>query len=388
MKSRIVMIVGTRPNMIKAAAIASALERYEINYEVIHTGQHYDENMGVDVFEGLVKRKHGRLHHLKLSNSTMDSMMWPIRGAIMEIAKSGEFNPVVIVFGDVDSSLAAALACKKYQPSYDLVHVEAGLRSFDRGMPEEINRTMIDCVSDVLFLSEDAARRNVERYALASHQTVSFAGNTMIDTLDHVMRTNDIHELCIRNKVKLGLSRDGEYVLVTLHRPSNVDGKDRLKGILESIPRFVPSQYDMVWPVHPRTVQTLRRGKIDTNNFNLVDPLGYLDFISLASGATAIITDSGGIQEEAAYLQVPCFTLRDSTERHIPIKSGFNVLADPLLLTQEDFEDRIEIANTLRKYGPINAEGVEAKAEMVWSSRWGASGRIVQELSEMYGLTE
>jgi len=384
MKSELVMVVGARPNMMKASAIARVMELYGKNYHIIYTGQHKSQSMGIDILTGLVEIKTGILYGLDIKKTSISKMMKAIKKKIIRIAKAHSFEPTVMVFGDVDSSLAAALAAKKIEPYHTLVHVEAALRSFDRVMPEEINRTMIDCISDFLLISEESARKNVESYAEESGQCVEFVGNTMLDTLNYVLRNNDIYGRSVEVAESMGLKKDRKYVVVTLHRPENVDNKENLTLTLERIAEFVPDKYKIIFPVHPRTERILEKcSSYAQKRFQCVPPLSYLDFIAMLAESTAVVTDSGGIQEESAYLGVPCITMRWSTERFTPIKSGFNILLTPEdTFSEGDFEDRVELAKLIKRRGPINEDGKIAQREMDFSIDSGASLKIFTYLSD------
>jgi UDP-N-acetylglucosamine 2-epimerase (non-hydrolysing) len=234
----------------------------------------------------------------------------------LEPVLAEERPDVVLVPGDVNSTLAAALCASKLE--IPVAHVESGLRSFDRTMPEETNRVLTDHVSDYLFLHSDEAIRNLEREGIGAEK-MHFAGNTMIDTL-----------VALEDRFRgrgtaagLGLER-GSYLLVTLHRPALVDGP-LLAAAMEALAE-VGAEMPVLFPIHPRTRKNLGEGWIEPEGVRVVDPVGYLDFLSLEADAGALLTDSGGIQEETTYLGVPCFTLRDNTERPVTIRAGTNTL--------------------------------------------------------------
>jgi UDP-N-acetylglucosamine 2-epimerase (non-hydrolysing) len=250
------------------------------------------------------------------AGSTIEQTAAMMKG--LETAFVKDRPDLVLVVGDVNSTLAAALVAPKL--GIPLAHVEAGLRSFDRGMPEELNRLMTDVVSDYLFASEPAGLENLKREGVCANK-IFFVGNVMIDTLlrfSERARQSDILE-------RLSLCPK-EYALVTLHRPSNVDDPERLSALtsmLEQLAGYLP----VVFPVHPRTKQKLEKTGVDLEGLQLISPLGYLDFVKLMGQARLVLTDSGGIQEETTILQTPCLTLRDNTERPVTIDQGTNRLA-------------------------------------------------------------
>jgi UDP-N-acetylglucosamine 2-epimerase (non-hydrolysing) len=308
---RITYIVGTRPNFIKMAPVIARLrERLPgAEHSLVHTGQHYDPEMSQIFFEEL-----GGLpqpdHVLEVGSGTHAQQAARVMERLEPILEA-ERPDLMIVPGDVNSTLAASLvAAKALVP---LAHVESGLRSFDRTMPEEINRMVTDQLSDHLFLHCDEAVENLRAEGVAEER-MHFVGNTMIDTL---VALEDRFRALDAAKAR-GLE-PGSYLLVTLHRPALVDGPllataiERLEQVAQSIP--------VVFPAHPRT----RKALALTPDW-VFAPVGYLEFLSLEADAGAVLTDSGGIQEETTYLGVPCFTLRDNTERPVTIRAGTNTL--------------------------------------------------------------
>jgi UDP-N-acetylglucosamine 2-epimerase (non-hydrolysing) len=310
---RAVHVLGTRPNFVKMAPVIAALrERFGAEQNVVvHTGQHYDRAMSDIFFEELGV---GAPDHLlgvgSGSHSEQAARVLERLAPVLE----AERPDLVLVPGDVNSTLAAALCAS--QLGIDVAHVESGLRSFDRSMPEEINRIVADHLSRVLFLHSDEAIENLTAEGVATER-MSFVGNTMIDTLVALAER-------FRNRDAAGAlgRRAGEYLLVTLHRPALVDGPLLSEAIdaLETVGAELP----VVFPVHPRTRKMLAGRR--PAGVDLVDPVGYLDFLSLEADAAAVLTDSGGIQEETTYLGVPCFTLRDNTERPVTVRAGTNTL--------------------------------------------------------------
>jgi UDP-N-acetylglucosamine 2-epimerase (non-hydrolysing) len=315
-RKKILSVVGTRPNFMKVGPIQAALAKRPDEFEpvLVHTGQHYDAAMSDIFFEELGIGEPD--HMLDVGSGTHAQQTARVMERLEPVLES-EQPDLVLVPGDVNSTLAAALVASKLE--IPIGHVEAGLRSFDRSMPEEINRILTDQVSDYLFTHSPEA----EGYLLAencSAESIHYVGNTMIDTL-----------VALRGRVEAegsiaarGLEQGG-FVLVTLHRPALVDGPlladvvERLQGLAREIPVF--------FPAHPRTRKNMEGlGAADVPGLQIVDPLGYLEFLNLLSGAVAVLTDSGGIQEEATFLGVPCLTLRDNTERPVTVDMGTNVL--------------------------------------------------------------
>jgi UDP-N-acetylglucosamine 2-epimerase (non-hydrolysing) len=310
---RIVCVVGTRPNIVKMAPVIAALRRRFPEWRVatVHTGQHYDRLMSDVFIEELDLPVPD--HVLGVGSGTHAEQIARVLERFQPVLAQEEPD-LVLVPGDVNSTLAAALAAAKMGAAVG--HVESGLRSFDRSMPEETNRIATDHLSALCFLHSEEAIENLRAEGVGAERR-QFVGNTMIDTLVALERP-------IRERGAPGaLGLDpGSYVLVTLHRPALVDGPllgDAMEG-LSAVGAALP----VVFPVHPRTRKML--GGREYPGVMLTDPVGYLDFLSLESEAAAVLTDSGGIQEETTYLNVPCFTLRDNTERPVTIRAGTNTL--------------------------------------------------------------
>ncbi len=306
-------VVGTRPNLVKMAPVIAALrERFpDWPSTIVHTGQHYDREMSEIFFAelGLPEPDHalgvGSGSHAEQTARVLDRL---------EPVLLAERPDLVFVPGDVNSTLAAALTAAKLE--IPVAHVESGLRSFDRTMPEEFNRVLVDQLAELLFLHSDDAVANLEREGI-DPERMKFVGNTMIDTLVAL-------EDRFRGRAAAaahGLEARG-YLLVTLHRPALVDGPllDEAMSALAAVARELP----VAFPVHPRTRKML--GDREVPGVRLLDPVGYLDFLSLESDAAAVLTDSGGIQEETTYLGIPCFTLRANTERPVTVREGTNTV--------------------------------------------------------------
>ena len=352
MALKILSVVGARPNFMKIAAICDAVKEFnhlslqeEIQHVLLHTGQHYDANMSDSFFNDLELPKPdlflgvGSASHSEQTAKIMERF----EGVLLK-----EKPRIVLVVGDVNSTLACALVTKKtccsgvgddesYIPS--LAHVEAGLRSFDRTMPEEINRIVTDSVSDYLFTTEESANRNLAREGVPQEK-IHFVGNVMIDTLlRHRVKAK---ESTILSDLQLSNGAGAKpFAILTLHRPSNVDDKEtfsRMLGAFLEISKRMP----VIFPAHPRTLKRIQEADLAdyfVDHFmegpepwdarvriRLVPPLGYLDFLSLMSEAKVVLTDSGGIQEETTILGVPCITLRENTERPVTLEDGTNVL--------------------------------------------------------------
>jgi len=324
---QIVHVVGARPNFMKVAPVLHALARRPgVTQTLVHTGQHYDPNMSDVFFQQLgipapdVNLSVGSGTHARQTAEIMT-----------------RFEPVVVerkpdlvlVYGDVNSTVAATLVCSKL--GVLVGHVEAGLRSFDRAMPEEINRLVTDQLADMLFTPSEDGDVNLHREGIPKEK-IHLVGNVMIDSLVRLLPE-------IVRHTKSDLPK--RYALVTLHRPSNVDDGEALKGILKSLME-VSRDLTVVFPAHPRTRQRIAEFSLNADQLRLLDPLPYVEFLALQRGATVVITDSGGIQEETTYLGVPCLTLRSNTERPVTVSLGTNVLVG-----QDAQKLRSELANIL-----------------------------------------
>jgi len=331
--------------------------------KIVHTGQHYDAAMSDAFFEDLGMPKPDI--HLGVGSASH---------AVQTARIMTEFEPVVLseqpdwvlVVGDVNSTIACALVCAKL--GVKVGHVEAGLRSRDRAMPEEINRLLTDAISDLLFTTSQDADANLRQEGVADEK-IRFVGNVMIDSLmDHL-------KLAERSKIReeLGMA-DAEYAVLTLHRPSNVDIKETFSGIVDALTK-ISERLPIIFPVHPRTRARLEEfglnERIVNSHIRLIDPLGYLDFMRLYSGAKLVLTDSGGLQEETTVLGIPCLTLRNNTERPITIEMGTNVLVgtDPARISEAAFASLDSPYDTQNKNIPP-----------LWDGK--AAGRICDELAK------
>jgi UDP-N-acetylglucosamine 2-epimerase (non-hydrolysing) len=319
---KIFHIVGARPNFMKVAPVLSALQlRKNVSQTLIHTGQHYDVNMSDVFFQQLgipapdFNLAVGSGSHAKQTAEIMTRL---------EPVMLERRPDMVLVYGDVNSTVATVLVCAKL--GLRVGHVEAGLRSFDRTMPEEINRLVTDQLADLLFTPSEDGNVNLHREGIA-REKIFLVGNVMIDSLVRLLPT-----------ARANLRKDlpERYALVTLHRPANVDDSATLKSILESL-LDVNRELAVVFPAHPRTRQRIADFGLNAAKLRVLDPLPYADFLGLQTQATVVITDSGGIQEETTFLGVPCLTVRENTERPITVTMGTNVLVgrDPKKLRSE-----------------------------------------------------
>ena len=315
----VVHVVGARPNFIKAAPLIKCMEKADFQNILVHTGQHYDRNMSQQFFEELnIPKADFNLNASRGSHAVQTANI------MIECEKVFlEHSPdLVVVYGDVNSSVAAALVAKKLH--LKVAHIEAGLRSFDRSMPEEINRIITDSISDIHFVTCSDALVNLKNEGIKA-ENCYFVGNTMIDSLVEFNEKFDNSSVL----QKLSLT-EKEYALITLHRPSNVDDKNELLQLMERLVK-VGELLKCVFVMHPRTKNNLckfglyeRYEKLDS--LKIIEPLGYIDFMFLQKNSKLVITDSGGVQEESSFFRVPCLTVRDNTERPITIKKGTNTL--------------------------------------------------------------
>jgi UDP-N-acetylglucosamine 2-epimerase (non-hydrolysing) len=340
---KIMTIVGARPNFMKAAPIIAAIHAYNrqsesapLQHVLVHTGQHYDEIMSGSFFSDLSLPKPDV--HMGIGSGSHAAQTAEIMKKFEEIVMA-ERPEILIVVGDVNSTVACALVASKI--SFDgagnrplIAHVEAGLRSFDRTMPEEINRIITDHVSDLLFVTEESGLTNLDNEGIAK-ETVHFVGNTMIDSLlafkSKADSSTKLEELGLRLPGERN-ARVSRYALLTLHRPANVDNVDSLRNILAGLQELEKESL-IIFPVHPRTQKRIKEFGIDLSPNNngvgivLTNPLGYLDFLCMMKNAWMVVTDSGGIQEETTCLGIPCVTVRENTERPVTVQKGTNIIA-------------------------------------------------------------
>lgn len=315
----VAFVLGTRPEIIKLAPVIQACQRFDVEFTIIHTGQHYSDSLDSVFFDQLELPEPD--YNLGVGSSSHGEQTGEMLIGIERILI--ETDPdVVLVQGDTNSVLAGAIAASKMQP--ELGHVEAGLRSFDRSMPEETNRVVTDHVSDYLF----APTEQSESYLLdegIAQQRITVSGNTVVDAL---LRNREIARRKSTVLADLGLD-DTDFFLMTAHRQENVDDEERFRDLLAGVDRAARAHgVDVIYPVHPRARERIEAFDIDVpDRIRVIEPLEYLDFLRLSAAADLILTDSGGVQEEACILGVPCVTMRDNTERPETIDVGANRLS-------------------------------------------------------------
>ncbi len=308
-KNIVAHVVGARPNFVKAAPLINALYEKDLSQVIIHTGQHYSKNLSGDFFEILNIPEPD--YHLSVGSGTHALQTSEILKKIEPILL--DINPdLLIVYGDVNSTVAASLAASKLQ--IKIAHIESGLRSFDRNMPEEINRVIVDHICNYHFVTEESGLENLAREGIEK-SSIFYVGNTMIDTLKKSLE-------------KAVCSEEEQFALLTCHRPSNVDSKE---GLLKLLDICKTTKTKIIFPVHPRTKLNLEKHGLlhefeKINNLTMKEPLSYTEFLGHMKSASFVLTDSGGIQEETTALGVPCLTLRDNTERPSTIDIGTNIL--------------------------------------------------------------
>ncbi|UCH65118.1 MAG: UDP-N-acetylglucosamine 2-epimerase (non-hydrolyzing) [Ignavibacterium sp.] len=341
---KILSVVGARPNFMKVAPIHRAFKKYNkrVTHIICHTGQHYDTNMSEVFFNQLGLPAPD--YYLGIGGGSHAEQTGKIMIKFEEVLLK-EKPDLIIVVGDVNSTIACSLTAQKLH--IQVAHVEAGLRSFDRYMPEEINRILTDTISDYLFVTEKSGLINLRNEGVEESK-IFFVGNCMIDSLISILpltKSSDILE-------KYDIKRK-EFIIVTMHRPSNVDSEYRLSEMAKFL-NSISSEQKVIFPIHPRTRKNLENFGLDKKlegNVILTDPVGYIDFIAMLNESTLILTDSGGIQEESTYLGVQCITLRTTTERPSSIEEGTNQLVG------EDFnkaEKAVkQIINGYEKIGTI-----------------------------------
>ena len=360
---KIAYVLGARPNFVKMAPVIAELRRRipdEDAHTIIHTGQHYDELMSQVFMEELGVPEPD--HMLGVGSGTHAVQTARVMERVEPVLNQ-EHPDLVIVPGDVNSTLAATLVAVKLGLS--VAHLEAGLRSFDRAMPEEINRIVADEFSELLFVHSEDAIQNLHSEGIGDER-IHFVGNTMIDSL--VAMEWRFRALNVASRYRL---RAGDYLLVTLHRPSLVDGP--LLGDTMAALGRVSDELPVLFPVHPRT-RKLLAGVDLPSSVQLADPVGYLDFLSLEADARAVLTDSGGVQEETTYLGVPCFTLRDNTERPVTIELGTNTL---LGLEPQRVDDLMPL---------LSKAEAPSEPPPLWDGH--AAARVADVIGQVLGQTE
>jgi len=336
---KVAVVLGTRPEIIKLAPVVKELERNSIDFFILHTGQHYTYSMDRVFFEQL--ELPDPKYNLEAGSGTHAEQTARMLVGVEKVLVK-EQPDVVVVQGDTNTALAGALAAAKLQIS--VAHVEAGLRSFDVRMPEEINRTVVDHVSSLLFAPTQLSRRNLEREGIT--EGVYVTGNTIVDAVQRYASLVD--------RAELPIDPPSEYALLTLHRQENVDNPQRLANVLKGVGMVAEKLgLPVLFPAHPRTrVRMSEFGIKVPEGVAVLEPLGYFQFLKLLKGAKVVLTDSGGVQEEACTLKVPCVTLRHTTERPETVYVGANVLAgllpeSILIKTKEMLEKPRDWSNPL-----------------------------------------
>lgn len=355
--SRLLHIVGARPNFMKAAPVVAASRALGSQPILVHTGQHYDRQLSEVFFDQLgLPEPDLNLGVGSGSHAVQTAaLLTALEATMLDIAPDA-----VVVYGDINSTMAAALVASKLL--IPLVHVEAGLRSFDRTMPEEVNRVVTDALADLLLITSPEAADHLAAEGIAADKIVA-VGNPMIDTL---LRFRDqLDSTPIRER----LGCDDRFGVVTMHRPANVDDPDRAAAIVAGL-ATVATDLPLVIPLHPRGREVLgTAGLLDRDGLLVIDPLGYTDFMSLVADASLVLTDSGGIQEETSILGVPCLTVRPNTERPITVTMGTNRLIEPEAIAPA------AAAALNRTWEPATIP--------LWDGK--AGPRIAQTLADRYG---
>jgi UDP-N-acetylglucosamine 2-epimerase (non-hydrolysing) len=343
---------------MKIAPIQREMERHaQLTPLIIHTGQHYDEKMSKLFFDDLELPRPKR--YLQVGSASHAQQTAKIMVEFEKVIEE-EKPDLVLVVGDVNSTAACSLVAAKL--GVKIAHVEAGLRSFDRRMPEEINRMVTDTLSDLLFVTEQSGLDNLRREGIPDEK-VFFTGNVMIDSLVYFLEK--ARESHILNQLQIN---SDDYALVTLHRPSNVDVKENFENLLNAFSQ-IEQDLKIVFPIHPRSRKMLSTFGLDNKiaameNLRLLDPIGYLDFMKLMQGAKLVLTDSGGIQEETTYLGIPCITLRENTERPVTIDVGTNIMVG---------SDTNLVVTEAKKV--INGQAKQGRVPELWDGK--AAERIV-----------
>jgi len=388
---KIMTVVGARPNFMKAAPVVFAIHDHNsgvatqspddasgiIKHVLVHTGQHYDEALSGSFFLDLGLPRPDV--HLEVGSGSHAVQTAEIMRRFEEVLLA-EKPDVVVVFGDVNSTVACALVASKIALDASgtrplIAHIEAGLRSFDASMPEEINRVITDHLSDLLFITEESGIQNLCREGIAPEK-IHFVGNTMIDSLlasvEKAEKSAVLDRFGLRSRSDASPGNIRRYALLTLHRPSNVDKQKTFLNILEGLEELA-SSYPILFSAHPRTRKRIAEFGLERffrasseAGIRLLDPLGYLDFLCLMKHAALVVTDSGGIQEETTCLGVPCVTVRENTERPVTVTSGTNIIAGT---SQEKIRRAVKEQLSQRK---------QARSPEKWDGK--AAGRIVEAI--------
>lgn len=361
---KLTIVAGARPNFVKIAPLIHEINRLlaagkDVSYRLVHTGQHYDAALNDVFFDELqIPQPHVNLEVGSGSQAEQ------VANIMVMFEKDLLQNPtdLVVVVGDVNSTMACTIAAKKL--NVKVAHVEAGIRSFDLTMPEEINRMVTDSIADYFFTTTTEANNNLEKAGIDKSR-IFFVGNIMIDTL--LRNESRFKKPQLFDSENL---RSKEYLVLTLHRPSNVDDPEYLKFLLDTILQNI-GDHTLVFPVHPRTKKNLQKINIESSNLKIIDPVGYLEFNYLVKNSKAVITDSGGIQEETTVMEIPCLTLRNNTERPETVFVGSNVLiGNDMTLLKHNLEALFQ--NNWKK----------GRIPELWDGK--TSGRIMQTLFQLF----
>ncbi|WP_339709600.1 UDP-N-acetylglucosamine 2-epimerase (non-hydrolyzing) [uncultured Kriegella sp.] len=363
---QITIIAGARPNFMKIAPIIEAITKkkqqgHEITYQLVHTGQHYDKNLSGTFFEEL------NIPFPDVNLEVKSGTQAEQTAALMigfEKHLEQHTCDLVVVVGDVTSTMACAIVAKK--AGIDVAHIEAGIRSGDMNMPEEINRIVTDSLTDYFFTTSSYANENLRKLGV-SDKKIFFVGNVMIDTL--LKNESRLVKPPVWDALKLEAKK---YMVMTLHRPSNVDEEEQLKGLITQLVEL-SKDFPIIFPVHPRTKKLLEGLNLNFDNLHYIEPLGYLHFNYLVKNAFAVLTDSGGITEETTVMNVPCITLRDSTERPETCEIGTNVLVG-------SDSDKIKEAFAVL----LSGKWKKGSIPELWDGH--AAERIVDEIAGIYNL--
>jgi UDP-N-acetylglucosamine 2-epimerase (non-hydrolysing) len=328
---KLIHVVGARPNFMKIAPIMRVAFRYDnIEQILVHTGQHYDDNMSQWFFDELGIKEPDV--NLEVGSGTHGEQTGEIMKRFEKFIVD-EGGDIIVVVGDVNSTIACGLVAAKLH--IPLAHVEAGLRSFDRSMPEEINRLLTDAISDYLFTPAEEANKNLRKEGIPEGK-IFLVGDIMIDTLIWEMENTPDLDTPLFKDLKVG-----EYAVLTLHRPSNVDNEETFEGIVDAL-NTIAEEIEIIFPAHPRTQKQIKEFNIelDRDNIKVVEPLSYRDFLRLYKNSAFVLTDSGSIQQETTYLNIPCLTIRENTERPFTITKGTNILVgvDPDVIIEESLK--------------------------------------------------
>ncbi|MFC1807648.1 non-hydrolyzing UDP-N-acetylglucosamine 2-epimerase [Candidatus Omnitrophota bacterium] len=358
----VLLVAGARPNFMKIMPLLKEMKRFPKKFKpiLIHTGQHYDFNMSASFFKDLDMPDPDI--HLDCYSTGDKAQITKIKEGVERVLIKSQID-LVIVVGDVNSTIAAALAASKHRVS--VAHVEAGLRSRDFTMPEEINRLLTDHMSDYLFTTEEYGNKNLLEEGVNASK-IFFVGDIMVDS--RVACKEKISRSKITDQLDLV---KGNYCLATIHRPANVDKKEDIAKIVDML-KSLNKLIRVVFPIHPRTRKMLKRYKMSLDNLLLIDPLGYVDFHKLMSDAKFVITDSGGMQEETTVAGIPCITVRTTTERPITILRGTNELIGP---------DKTKIMRAVRKI--LNDKWKKGECPPMWDGK--TAGRIIKILLNKEG---